>query len=30
MTDPNGVRIELFQYTDASAQFLGGDRTADW
>lgn len=30
VTDPNGVRIELFQYTDRSAQFLGGDRVADW
>ena len=30
VTDPNGVRIELFQYTDESAQFLGGDRVADW
>ena len=28
--DPNGVRIELFEYTDRSAQFVGGDRTADW
>ncbi|SHJ26892.1 VOC family protein [Wenxinia saemankumensis] len=28
--DPNGVKIELFQYTDASAQFAGGDRVADW
>ena len=28
--DPNGVKIELFQYTEASAQFLGGDREADW
>lgn len=30
VTDPNGVRIELFQYTGKSAQFLGGDRVADW
>jgi len=30
VTDPNGVRIELFQYTDRSAQFVGGDRVADW
>ena len=30
ITDPNGVRIELFQYTDKSAQFVGGDRVADW
>lgn len=28
--DPNGVKIELFQYTDKSAQFQGGDRVADW
>ncbi len=28
--DPNGVRIELFEYTDKSAQFHGGDRVADW
>jgi lactoylglutathione lyase/glyoxylase I family protein len=28
--DPDGVRIELFQYTDKSAQFTGGDRVADW
>jgi catechol 2,3-dioxygenase-like lactoylglutathione lyase family enzyme len=28
--DPNGVKIELFEYTDRSAQFTGGDRVADW
>lgn len=28
--DPNGVRIELFEYTDKSAQFVGGDRVANW
>lgn len=28
--DPDGVRIELFEYTATSAQFVGGDRTADW
>jgi lactoylglutathione lyase/glyoxylase I family protein len=28
--DPNGVRIELFEYTPQSAQFAGGDRVADW
>lgn len=28
--DPNGVRIELFEYTGKSAQFVGGDRVADW
>ena len=30
ITDPNGVRIELFEYTPKSAQFVGGDRAADW
>lgn len=30
ITDPNGVKIELFEYTDKSAQFTGGDRVADW
>lgn len=28
--DPNGVKIELFEYTDNSAQFVGGDRVANW
>jgi lactoylglutathione lyase/glyoxylase I family protein len=28
--DPNGIKIELFQYTPTSAQFVGGDRAADW
>ncbi|KAJ54444.1 lactoylglutathione lyase [Actibacterium mucosum KCTC 23349] len=28
--DPNGTRIELFEYTDKSAQFVGGDRVANW
>ncbi|RVD28333.1 VOC family protein [Mesorhizobium sp. M4B.F.Ca.ET.017.02.2.1] len=28
--DPNGVKIELFEYTAKSAQFTGGDRIADW
>jgi lactoylglutathione lyase/glyoxylase I family protein len=28
--DPNNVRIELFEYTDQSAQFVGRDRVADW
>jgi glyoxylase I family protein len=28
--DPNGVKIELFEYTAKSAQFEGGDRVADW
>ncbi|AVA26516.1 MULTISPECIES: VOC family protein [unclassified Rhizobium] len=30
LRDPNDVRIELFEYTDRSAQFIGGDRIADW
>lgn len=30
LRDPNGVKIELFEYTDKSAQFTGGDRAADW
>jgi len=30
ITDPNGVRIELFEYTTGSAQFVGGDRVAHW
>lgn len=28
--DPNGVKIELFEYTEKSAQFVGGDRVANW
>ena len=28
--DPNGVKIELFEYTPRSAQFVGGDRVANW
>jgi glyoxylase I family protein len=28
--DPNGVKIELFEYTGGSAQFTGGDRVVDW
>ena len=28
--DPNGVKIELFEYTPKSAQFVGGDRAANW
>lgn len=28
--DPNGVKIELFEYTANSAQFVGGDRVVDW
>lgn len=30
ITDPNGVKIELFQYTPDSAQFVGRDRVAHW
>ncbi|WP_246674935.1 hypothetical protein [Mesorhizobium sp. B4-1-3] len=30
ITDPNDVKIELFEYTAKSAQFAGGDRVADW
>ncbi|WP_027054669.1 VOC family protein [Mesorhizobium erdmanii] len=30
LSDPNGVKIELFEYTAKSAQFTGGDRVADW
>jgi len=30
IADPNGVKIELFEYTAKSAQFAGGDRVADW
>lgn len=30
LADPNGVRIELFEYTPESAQFAGGDRVANW
>lgn len=30
LTDPNGVKIELFEYTDKSAQWVGGDRIANW
>ena len=30
ITDPNGVKIELFEYTGNSAQFVGQDRVAHW
>ena len=30
ITDPNGIKIELFQYTPNSAQFVGRDRVAHW
>ena len=30
LCDPDGVKIELFEYTDKSAQFVGRDRVADW
>lgn len=28
--DPSGTKVELFEYTDISAQFVGGDREANW
>ena len=28
--DPSGVRIELFEYTEKSAQFSGADCIVDW
>jgi len=28
--DPSGTKIELFEYTVKSAQFVGGDREANW
>lgn len=30
LKDPSGTPIELFEYTAKSAQFVGGDRVADW
>ncbi len=30
ISDPSGTRIELFEYTAKSAQFVGGDREANW
>ena len=30
LADPNGVPIELFEYTARSAQSVGGDREAGW
>jgi glyoxylase I family protein len=30
LSDPSGTRIELFEYTPRSAQFVGGDRVANW
>ena len=30
LTDPNGVKIELFEYTDKSLQFIGGVCEATW
>lgn len=30
LTDPNGVRIELQQYTQESRQFVGGTCIANW
>ena len=28
--DPSGTKVELFEYTAQSAQFVGGDREANW
>jgi catechol 2,3-dioxygenase-like lactoylglutathione lyase family enzyme len=28
--DPSGTKIELMEYTAKSAQFVGGDREANW
>jgi lactoylglutathione lyase/glyoxylase I family protein len=30
LTDPNGVKIELFEYTDKSLQFIGGVCEVTW
>jgi len=30
LADPNGVRIELHEYTDESRQFKGGTCTVNW
>jgi lactoylglutathione lyase/glyoxylase I family protein len=30
ITDPNGVKVELIQYTPDSAQLVGRDRVAHW
>lgn len=30
LTDPGGVRIELFEYTPQSSQFTGADCMVDW
>ncbi|HTM76026.1 MAG TPA: VOC family protein [Devosia sp.] len=30
LTDPNGVKIELFEYTDNSLQFIGGVCEVTW
>jgi glyoxylase I family protein len=30
LADPNGVKIELFEYTDRSLQFIGGDCVVNW
>lgn len=30
LTDPSGVRIELFEYTEQSSQFTGADCVVDW
>lgn len=30
MTDPNGIHVELHEYTDKSMQLVGGTCVADW
>ena len=30
ISDPDGTKVELFEYTPDSAQFKGGDREVDW
>lgn len=30
LTDPNGVKIELHEYTDKSLQLIGGSCVVDW
>ena len=30
LTDPNGVKIELFEYTAQSRQFISGDYVVTW
>ena len=30
LADPNGVKIELFEYTEKSLQFIGGECEVNW